>query len=335
MDIQLFQYHPVIGFHFIPDLRTRIEHENGGYLVRTNGAGFRSEHNYALAKDPGTFRILLFGDSFTAGDAVSNKKRYGDLLETLLVGVEVYNFALPGTGTDQHYLIWDKIARHYEHDLVVIAAQVENIRRVAAHQRLSLTADGKEVLLAKPYFELGVDGELVLKNVPVPKEPIIPDELPESERAFVDQGGRHLWLRKVINKIGVRDIAQRVTGYQPLPEYDDTDSPEWKLMKAILTTWSAECDRPVIIMPIPLYQYVEETASADAYRARFAELSHLAGVMIHDPMPDYLAVPRSDRRAFRFETDIHPTAAHHRLLATSLAGAINALRGKPAEGASA
>src|ERR1700755_2605937 len=111
MSIQLFEYHPVIGYRFIPGLKTRLEHEGGGYLVRTNDAGFRSEHEYTKAKTPGKFRILLFGDSFTAGDAVSNKHRYGDVLETLLPDIEVYNFGLSGSGTDQHYLIWREIAR--------------------------------------------------------------------------------------------------------------------------------------------------------------------------------------------------------------------------------
>jgi carbamoyltransferase len=109
MEIQLFQHHPIIGYTFIPNLKTRIEHEGGGYLLRTNAAGFRSEHEFSTAKTAGKFRVLLFGDSFTAGDAISNKNRFGDVLETLVPDVEVYNFGLPGTGTDQHYLVWREI----------------------------------------------------------------------------------------------------------------------------------------------------------------------------------------------------------------------------------
>ena len=32
---QLLEYHPRIGHRFIPGLKARIEHEGGGYLVRT------------------------------------------------------------------------------------------------------------------------------------------------------------------------------------------------------------------------------------------------------------------------------------------------------------
>src|SRR3982751_5118059 len=101
MEIQLFRYHPIIGYTFIPNLKTRIEHEGGGYLLRTNSTGFRSEREFRKKKDAAKFRVLLFGDSFTAADGVSNRNRYSDILEALVPDVEVYNFALPGTGTDQ------------------------------------------------------------------------------------------------------------------------------------------------------------------------------------------------------------------------------------------
>ncbi|NOT46501.1 MAG: SGNH/GDSL hydrolase family protein [Acidobacteria bacterium] len=320
MDIQIFQYHPLIGFHFIPDLQTRIQHESGGYLLRTNNAGFRSERDFVLEKNPDTFRILLFGDSFTAGDGVGNKYRFGDVLESLIPGVEVYNFGLPGTGTDQQYLVYREIAAKFEHDLVVIAVQVENIRRVASRFRMSQLASGEKALLAKPYFEFDESGALSLKGVPVQNTPIRPEELTEDEQGYVDQGGRLLWLRQAINKVGgqVKEVVQRVSKYQPLPEYDDPKGNEWTLMKAILKKWIDECEKPVIVMPVPLYHYVEQTASADSYRARFAELADIDGVTLHDPLSDCLSVSKAERRAFRFETDIHPTPSHHRLLAESL-----------------
>jgi len=336
MDIQLFEHHPIIGYRFIPGLKARLEHEGGGYLVRVNDAGFRSEREFVKEKGD-KFRILLFGDSFTAGDGVSNKFRYSDLLESLIPGIEIYNFALPGSGTDQHYLTWREIAKEYEHDLVVIAAQVENIRRVAARHRMSITASGEHVLLAKPYFDLGPDGSLTLKNVPVRKEPLKEEDLPEEDREFVDQGGRMLWLRQLVNKMGgpVKEMAQKLSNYQPLPEYDNAEGREWQLMKAILKHWTAEIEKPVVIMPVPLYHYVEETASADGYRARFAELEDWKGATLFDPLPGYYAVPKQERRGFRFEKDLHPTPAHHRFLAESLAKVLQNFTGTSAEVATA
>jgi lysophospholipase L1-like esterase len=325
MGIQLYQYHPIIGYQFIPNLKARLEHESGGYLVRINSAGFRSEREFVREKAAGKFRVLLFGDSYTAGEAVSNKYRFGDVLETLFLdNLEVYNFGLPGTGTDQQYLVYKEVAKDYEHDLIVIAAQVENIRRVAARHRLWYTAEGTKVF-AKPYFELEANGEtLTLKNVPVPKGPINPEDLPEEDRALVDQGGRMFWLRQIVGKMGGRakELALHLSHYQPLPEYNDPNGREWLLMKAILRQWTSEIKKPIIVMPIPLYHYVEETASPKGYLDRFGEITDWKNITLHNPLPDYYAVPKAERRALRFETDIHPTPAHHRLLAESLAKAV-------------
>ena len=96
---RVFQYDPVIGYRFIPGLKARIPHERGGYLVRVNNAGFRCNHDFRASRTPGYRRVLLFGDSLTAGDGVSNEDRFGDLLEDVIERLEVYNFGLPGTGT--------------------------------------------------------------------------------------------------------------------------------------------------------------------------------------------------------------------------------------------
>jgi hypothetical protein len=78
----------------------------------------------------------------------------------------------------------------------------------------------------------------------------------------------------------------------------------------------------VIIMPIPLYHYVEKTSSAKAYQARFQELADPPHVTIHDPLPAFHRFDSAERRGFRFERDCHLTAPAHRVLVESLAGAI-------------
>lgn len=75
MQRQIFEYHPVIGYRFIPGITARVPHESGGYLIKANQAGFRSDHEVTREKPSGVFTVLLFGDSFTAGDGVSNQYR--------------------------------------------------------------------------------------------------------------------------------------------------------------------------------------------------------------------------------------------------------------------
>ncbi|HEU4882488.1 MAG TPA: SGNH/GDSL hydrolase family protein [Longimicrobium sp.] len=324
MSRPLFEYHPVLGYRFVPGVKARVPHEGGGYLVRANAAGFRSEHEFTPARPAGAYRVLLFGDSFTAGDGVSNRDRYGDVLERQVPGVQVFNFGLPGSGTDQQYLAWREMAGGIEHDLLVLAVQVENIRRVASRYRI-FEAEGREVVLAKPWFSLADDGALSLHGVPVPREPLRMEDVPPEDLAHLDRGGDHALVRKVVNKLGVKDVVQTLTRYQPLPAYDRADHPDWRLMRAILSRWIAESAAPALLMPVPLYQYVEETSSPEGYQQRFRELAADTGALLHDPLPDFHRLGKAERRQLRFGRDIHPTAAWHRVMADSLAPRLQSL----------
>lgn len=324
MTRSVFQYHPTYGFHFIPGVKARIPHEGGGYLVRANAAGFRSDREFETSRTPGRRRVLLFGDSYTAGDGVSNGLRYGDLLEKYVPGMEVYNYGLPGTGTDQHYLVYADVATRIEHDVVIIAVLVENIRRVVAHYRVFENADGENVALAKPYFSLDENERLLLHNVPVPPREVSLGALPAEERQHVDRGGDLALVRRALNLLGpgVKSMLQGAIGQDPVPAYNSSTDPGWRLLRAILLRWVSESAVPVVIVPLPLYHYVEGIADPSAYQARFAELARASRAHLCDPLPDLLALPPNERRALRFERDVHPTPFAHERLARSIAAAV-------------
>lgn len=311
---RMFEYHPVIGFRYIPNIRVRCPQERGASLVRTNSAGFRSDHEFTAVKTPRKRRILLFGDSFTAGNGVSNCERYGDQLEKLIPDLEVFNLGLPGTGTDQQYLAYREYGRQVAHDLLIIGILVENIRRVSAS--CFFFQRGEDRLVPKPYYELQND-KLILKNVPVPKETVAAEDIPSDQREILNR--RFVLLRRLANRLGIRDIAQRLTRYQPVPEYNSPNNPAWTLMRKILETWIGESFCPVLLFPIPLYQFVEGTSDPSAYRRRFRELAASAGCALHDPLDDLMRYSQAERRGFRFEKDIHLTPQGHRALAESLA----------------
>ena len=315
---QLYEYHPVIGYRFIPNLKARIPHEGGGYLLEANACGFRSNRQFHQLATPGVRRVLVFGDSFTAGDGVSNQQRYTDLLETMIGGTEIYNFGLSSTGTDQQFLAWREFASDTACDALVIAVFVENVRRVASRYRPHRDAAGIERLYAKPYYTLD-SGRLQLHHVPPAAEGISMDQLTPDQQAAVDTGGRFARLRGLVTAMGAREAIQRMTRYQPLPAYDSPRHSDWLLMRAILSQWVTQSNRPVILMPLPLPQHLDEVCDAGAYQARFAELAAELQCVLHDPLPDLLAYPADERRRFRWETDIHFTLAGHLALARSLA----------------
>jgi len=69
------KYHPLVGHTYMPNVKMRVPGVSGGYLVRTNGAGFRADREFLQERKPGVFRALLFGDSQSAGDGTSNSLR--------------------------------------------------------------------------------------------------------------------------------------------------------------------------------------------------------------------------------------------------------------------
>lgn len=335
----LWSYHSRLGHTYIPSLRSRVPFENGGYLLQTNSAGFRSDREFVRERPPGGRRALLFGDSQTAGNGVANSERFSDRLEQIVPGLEVYNYAVTMTGPEQHYLAYLE-SRDVEHDLVIVGLHVENIARIGRRFIGSLDREGREAIYARPYYQLEGD-ELVLGHVPVPKRPWTPETLPAEWSHFVYRTSgrlRHKALREVAHRIRRSSPAvfetlwtgvQKVTRMQPVPEYDDPQNPSWLLLRAILQTWIRDSRVPVLIVPLPMWQFTEGLSDTTAYQTRFRELAADTGSPLHDPLPD-LQQQYSDteRRSFRFKTDNHLSPHGHQALAESLAPAIRRLLDK-------
>jgi len=328
MHRQIYEHNPLIGYCLVPSVRARLEHEGGSFLLRANQTGFRCDHEFTAKKKPDTFRVLLFGDSFAAGEGVSNGRRYSEILERLIPGLEVYNFALTGTGTDQQYLIFREFAADLEYDLVLISIWVENIRRNPAHYRVwsshiagqrfaTGSAAAEEIVVPKPYFVLEPDGSLRLEGVPVAR-PFAASELPASEREHIISQLPRARLRRLVKLLRLEKLARRSRLYQPYPEYDRPDDPGWILMKAILLRWVSDASSPVIIHPIAPHHYVEGWASSVAFQTRFAELHDPPQVIVHDHLADLRRYSLDERRTFRFEQDRHLTASGHEVHARSL-----------------
>ena len=319
-----FRYDPDVGYTFIPNLKLRILHEVGGYLLRTNALGFR-EDNTPSATPGARPRVFVFGDSYTAGDGVSNGQRFSDLMKMLVPELEFFNFGLPGTGTDQQFIAFEKFAAPLSCDLVVVCVLVENIRRIVSRFSPVYGAEGITCFQAKPYFSLE-DDALVRHNHPVPEGRVPCEAVAGDENTpAVDRGGRFPGLRKAIVALGLRETVQKLTGYQPVPDYDSSASSAWQLMRAILVAWRKACRARFLVVPIPLYQHVEETASADAYVQRFRELTANDGIAVHDVLADLRRYGATERRRFRFETDVHLTPEGHTAVARSLAPAIRSM----------
>lgn len=96
-----------------------------GHEVTANSLGFR-EREFERPKPPGTYRVLVLGDSLTWGVGLEASQRYTNRLEALLRernpqrSVEVLNFGLAGGPTVQEARILAHVAPEVEPDLVVV-----------------------------------------------------------------------------------------------------------------------------------------------------------------------------------------------------------------------
>jgi len=308
--MNLYRYDEKIGYTFFPDSKFRVPHESGAYLVKTDSRGFRNSEAFDINSDS----ILVFGDSFTAGDGVSNGHRWTDLIAKNVKEYKIVNFGLSGSGTDQQYMIWEKYAQNNSPRMVIISVLVENIRRNKAKYREVKTPEGEVKLKPKPYFEIE-QGALKRYHQPVPRE-LIDSE--SAEKGSVDQGGKYPRLRQFIKKLGLEEQIQKITKYQPVPDYDNPNSKGWKVTRAILEEWITKLkaqNTPVLLLIMPLHQHTEEHASANGYQARFQELSMDLGVDLLDPLEYMQSFKMDERRRFRFERDVHLSVIGNKVMA--------------------
>ena len=102
--------------------------------------------------------VLTVGDSYTFGDEVSDSETWPAWLEQKLKS-PVINAGVIGYGIDQTYLRAKALTEQYHPDILIVSLIDDDINRVEFSEKHHA---------AKPYFDV-VEGELALRNVPVPE----------------------------------------------------------------------------------------------------------------------------------------------------------------------
>lgn len=343
---QFLTYHPVIGWWFIPNLKAMIPHDDNFYLLRTNSLGMRSNRDYPLPRPEGRRRIILLGDSYTAGDGVSNDERYSDRLEQLHPHLDVLNFGLPGSGTDQQFLVYKTLAKPFEADAYIFAILVENVLRNQQKYRPGWEPQTDFVVCRpKPYFTFE-DNHLFLHNQPVPLEERSMQELQDQgteSRKVADSLARRFvrrvlpfGLRWTIYRIRQRSnflsSSYRYSSAQPYSGYESEDSYGWQLLRRILEQFFEHvADKPVFVIPLPTYHFFVANASstyvpilsAPIYLERFMNLDDKArNIFVVDVLPYFLQLPLDERQRCCGD-DPHYTTLAHAVIARAISDAIS------------
>ncbi len=295
----VIQYDPVIGYRFIPNIYSRIKHKNYTYVIETNEQGFRDNASFYDKRNNGKLNVLALGDSYLAGDAISNNERFMDIISERF-NINVYNMGLPGSGVDQQLLIQEKIASQYNYDILVIAPYLHNLNRnLKSKMYVRDWASRKQIDINKPFFKLINGKTLKLYNNPVPKSkhffiednfeddyfsktkrniqnrfPTVHDRLHRMRKAYYNFAYHHNLIKA--------DVA-----------YADRESYGWQLMRAIFERMIENAGtRQVVIIPIPFNIHIR-SGGYPFYLDRFKELTR-PNVSIVDVLPALKSVPKDE-----------------------------------------
>jgi HEAT repeat protein/lysophospholipase L1-like esterase len=103
-----------------------------------NGDGIR-DRVHAIEKPARTWRLVILGDSVTFGHRLKPDDAYPQVLQRKLdargVRVEVFNVALPGWATPQDRMAYERIARKYKPDQVLVGVCLNDILEMQNTQR--------------------------------------------------------------------------------------------------------------------------------------------------------------------------------------------------------
>jgi lysophospholipase L1-like esterase len=144
-----YQPDGVLGYVHRPDWETVHATDEFQVTVHTNALGLRGAPARA-EKEPGTYRILVIGDSFAFGFGVADDETFPAVLGRTLAPppgfrrVEVLNAGVAGWSADQYWLFLQTRGFALAPDLVLLAL-TENDPGDLAWNRLELGAGGLPV----------------------------------------------------------------------------------------------------------------------------------------------------------------------------------------------
>lgn len=138
-----FQLSPLLGWQWTPGYDQEEDYKGTHFRMTVNQQGLRAptvDHNYAVPKPPGIFRIIALGDSVVASPGVPWEETFVAQLEATLQQdfsartVEVLNAGTDDYGTEQERIWLAEKGLAFEPDLVILQVYLNDSRSFAAPQ---------------------------------------------------------------------------------------------------------------------------------------------------------------------------------------------------------
>ena len=150
--------------------------------VRHNSLGLRDDEFVLDAKPT----IMFLGDSFVWGLDAEASERFSEILKPRIPDYKILAAGVSGFGTDQEYLLLQRLWPKVKPAVVVLMFCTDNDRD---DNSSNIRYEGYQ----KPYFTRGADGSMVLAGQPVPKSRL--------QAIKEDWWVRHSWLVRLANAV--------------------------------------------------------------------------------------------------------------------------------------
>jgi hypothetical protein len=150
--------------------------------VHHNSLGLRDDEFVLDAKPT----IMFLGDSFVWGLDADASERFSEILKPRIPDYKILAAGVSGFGTDQEYLLLQRLWPKVKPAVVVLMFCTDNDRD---DNSSNIRYEGYQ----KPYFTRGADGSLVLAGQPVAKSRL--------QAIKEDWWVRHSWLVRLANAV--------------------------------------------------------------------------------------------------------------------------------------
>ncbi len=264
-------------FRFDPGLGWALKGNYHSDGINTNVHGQRGLVDWPVERQPGKKRILIIGDSYTFGFQVRDEETYPQILLTrFLPKYEVINWGVPGYGTDQQVLLYEREGKIFQPDLVILGFFTRDVFRNDTWFRS----------YAKPVFELR-ENEVVLAQHEIPSPTELVRIYESGEKKI---GPKGLFLTEYLKRLRVKLDRRSL----------DENSPEWRITAGILERFLRSAERygtQAFLLIIPNEEILQKDRSAthDTVRLLSAECGRL-GMPYLDLTPAFREKSKTDSR---------------------------------------
>lgn len=298
--------HPTLGWTHEPSLSHLEELHGRRYRLSYNAHGYRAPE-HALQKPPGTFRVVVLGDSFVDASEVDDEETFTRVLERSLSGVEVVNLGVWGYSTAQEALTLEQVAFRFDPDLVLLVTAPNDFSDNLVN--LSSYGPAPRMLLA------GSSLRLELPEHPDAAAAFRSTNLPAPRSIWLHQHSYvyHLLNTRIYQRLRSKAIVAERDAQQAALGADERT----ELYRRIVGKMRGSCEERGVKFTIAFIHEKQELSLGASPRAALVQSLKAEGHDVVDLFEPLKAADRGGGRLY-FAGDIHFNAEGHRLLAALL-----------------